>query len=176
MILRRPSSYATQDPPRRSCARRGSDPAARSTDTSSQVDGKAAPCRQTALRQAGSHENPLDAPSPTSSVERLPPAACDVPAGGSTLQTGAGARRPRGKSAATWGAESPLAALARQTPVARTRCGVLARFQQLALDEFGPATSIRGAWCSGITSASHAEGPGLNPQRVHGCDALYPAS
>ena len=26
---------------------------------------------------------------------------------------------------------------------------------------------IKGAWCSGITSASHAEGPGFNPQRVH---------
>ena len=25
----------------------------------------------------------------------------------------------------------------------------------------------RGTWCSGITSASHAEGPGLNPQCVH---------
>ena len=24
-----------------------------------------------------------------------------------------------------------------------------------------------GAWCSGITSASHAEGPGFNPQCVH---------
>ena len=24
-----------------------------------------------------------------------------------------------------------------------------------------------GTWCSGITSASHAEGPGLNPQCVH---------
>ena len=24
----------------------------------------------------------------------------------------------------------------------------------------------KGAWCRGITSASHAEGPGLNPQRV----------
>ena len=24
-----------------------------------------------------------------------------------------------------------------------------------------------GIWCSGITSASHAEGPGLNPQCVH---------
>ena len=26
-----------------------------------------------------------------------------------------------------------------------------------------------GAWCSGITSASHAEGPGFNPQCVHFC-------
>ena len=26
---------------------------------------------------------------------------------------------------------------------------------------------LLGAWCSGITSASHAEGPGLNPQCVH---------
>ena len=26
---------------------------------------------------------------------------------------------------------------------------------------------LRGTWCSGITSASHAEGPGLNPQCVH---------
>ena len=25
----------------------------------------------------------------------------------------------------------------------------------------------RGTWCSGITSASHAEGPGFNPQCVH---------
>ena len=24
----------------------------------------------------------------------------------------------------------------------------------------------RGAWCSGITSASHAEGPGFHPQRA----------
>ena len=26
---------------------------------------------------------------------------------------------------------------------------------------------FRGTWCSGITSAPHAEGPGLNPQCVH---------
>ena len=26
---------------------------------------------------------------------------------------------------------------------------------------------LRGTWCSGITSASHAEGPGFNPQCVH---------
>ena len=26
---------------------------------------------------------------------------------------------------------------------------------------------VKGTWCSGITSASHAEGPGLNPQCVH---------
>ena len=25
----------------------------------------------------------------------------------------------------------------------------------------------RGTWCSGITSSSHAEGPGFNPQCVH---------
>ena len=30
----------------------------------------------------------------------------------------------------------------------------------------------RGTWCSGITPAQHAGGPGLNPQRVH----LYGAS
>ena len=28
-------------------------------------------------------------------------------------------------------------------------------------------SSSLGTWCSGITSASHAEGPGLNPQCVH---------
>ena len=28
----------------------------------------------------------------------------------------------------------------------------------------------RGTWCSGITSASHAEGPGFNPQCVHFSD------
>ena len=27
--------------------------------------------------------------------------------------------------------------------------------------------SLKGTWCSGITSASHAEGPGFNPQCVH---------
>ena len=27
--------------------------------------------------------------------------------------------------------------------------------------------AYRGTWCSGITSAPHAEGPGLNPQCVH---------
>ena len=26
---------------------------------------------------------------------------------------------------------------------------------------------LSGTWCSGITSASHAEGPGFNPQCVH---------
>ena len=26
---------------------------------------------------------------------------------------------------------------------------------------------LKGTWCSGITSALHAEGPGLNPQCVH---------
>ena len=30
-----------------------------------------------------------------------------------------------------------------------------------------PRTHLKGLWCSGITSASHAEGPGLNPQQVH---------
>ena len=29
------------------------------------------------------------------------------------------------------------------------------------------APPLKGTWCSGITSASHAEGPGLNPQCVH---------
>ena len=28
-------------------------------------------------------------------------------------------------------------------------------------------TAITGTWCSGITSAPHAEGPGFNPQCVH---------
>ena len=28
-------------------------------------------------------------------------------------------------------------------------------------------SSQMGTWCSGITSAPHAEGPGLNPQCVH---------
>ena len=27
--------------------------------------------------------------------------------------------------------------------------------------------TVEGTWCSGITSASHAEGPGFNPQCVH---------
>ena len=26
---------------------------------------------------------------------------------------------------------------------------------------------VRGSWCSGITPAQHAGGPGLNPQTVH---------
>ena len=30
-----------------------------------------------------------------------------------------------------------------------------------------PSAHLKGLWCSGITSASHAEGPGLNPQQVH---------
>ena len=40
----------------------------------------------------------------------------------------------------------------------------------------GPCSS-KGTWCSGITPAQHAGGPGFNPQRVHvarryqrGCD------
>ena len=33
---------------------------------------------------------------------------------------------------------------------------------QLKIAGFG-----RGTWCSGITPAQHAGGPGLNPQRVH---------
>ena len=28
---------------------------------------------------------------------------------------------------------------------------------------------LKGTWCSGITPAQHAGGPGFNPQRVHGC-------
>ncbi len=31
------------------------------------------------------------------------------------------------------------------------------------------ATHNAGTWCSGITSALHAEGPGFNPQCVHNC-------
>ena len=27
---------------------------------------------------------------------------------------------------------------------------------------------FKGTWCSGITPAQHAGGPGFNPQRVHG--------
>ena len=38
---------------------------------------------------------------------------------------------------------------------------------------------LSGTWCSGITSASHAEGPGFNPQCVHfstsGEDSAVPA-
>ena len=30
-----------------------------------------------------------------------------------------------------------------------------------------------GSWCSGITPAQHAGGPGLNPQRVHLAWARY---
>ena len=30
-----------------------------------------------------------------------------------------------------------------------------------------------GTWCSGITSAPHAEGPGCNPQSVHACRELF---
>ena len=29
------------------------------------------------------------------------------------------------------------------------------------------ASSLKGLWCSGITSASHAEGPGFKPRRIH---------
>ena len=33
--------------------------------------------------------------------------------------------------------------------------------------------SLTGTWCSGITSAPHAEGPGFNPQCVHFlCEAI----
>ena len=31
------------------------------------------------------------------------------------------------------------------------------------------ATTFKGTWCSGITPAQHAGGPGFNPQRVHDC-------
>ena len=30
-----------------------------------------------------------------------------------------------------------------------------------------PCALTQGTWCSGITSAPHAEGPGFNPQCVH---------
>ena len=35
-------------------------------------------------------------------------------------------------------------------------------------NDFSFSHSPRGTWCSGITSASHAEGPGFKSQRVHG--------
>ena len=35
---------------------------------------------------------------------------------------------------------------------------------------------VKGTWCSGITSASHAEGPGLNPQCVHTTFGICPNS
>ena len=35
---------------------------------------------------------------------------------------------------------------------------------------------IKGTWCSGITSASHAEGPGFKSQCVHLCRARGPGA
>ena len=33
-------------------------------------------------------------------------------------------------------------------------------------------TTFKGTWCSGITPAQHAGGPGFNPQRVHVLEAV----
>ena len=43
------------------------------------------------------------------------------------------------------------------------------RFSNYRILQFGEVivSYVRGTWCSGITSASHAEGPGFNPQCVH---------
>ena len=48
--------------------------------------------------------------------------------------------------------------------VARSSCNMRA---QKNIHEIEPAAEAMGTWCSGITSAPHAEGPGFNPQCVH---------
>ena len=40
---------------------------------------------------------------------------------------------------------------------------------QKNIHEIEPAAEAMGTWCSGITSASHAEGPGFKSQCVHFC-------
>ena len=52
-----------------------------------------------------------------------------------------------------------LALPQRKEPLASSMLPWICRFIELF-----PCPSLRGTWCSGITSASHAEGPGLNPQ------------
>ena len=47
--------------------------------------------------------------------------------------------------------------------VARSSCNMRA---QKNIHEIEPAAEAMGTWCSGITSAPHAEGPGFNPQCV----------
>ena len=44
---------------------------------------------------------------------------------------------------------------------------VLVRQQRRHRNVTSGFVAPEGTWCSGITSASHAEGPGFNPQRVH---------
>ena len=44
---------------------------------------------------------------------------------------------------------------------------VFARFVHLCVGHTAGKGPQPGTWCSGITSASHAEGPGFNPQCVH---------
>ena len=43
------------------------------------------------------------------------------------------------------------------------------RFMWKCVRLVGFQAGVSGAWCSGITSAPHAEGPGFNPQCVHFC-------
>ena len=52
-------------------------------------------------------------------------------------------------------------------PVFDNKCGTLSLVLHKIEHTFGQGS--RGTWCSGITSASHAEGPGFNPQCVHSC-------
>ena len=48
-------------------------------------------------------------------------------------------------------------------------CKVMSLYmgQQFSIAEQGSVKGQKGSWCSGITSASHAEGPGFDPQWVH---------
>ena len=39
----------------------------------------------------------------------------------------------------------------------------------------GSPSPSKGSWCSGITPAQHAGGPGFNPQRVHICAQSTPS-
>ena len=39
--------------------------------------------------------------------------------------------------------------------------------KQVRLLEYNDQFVLKGTWCSGITPAQHAGGPGFNPQRVH---------
>ena len=55
-------------------------------------------------------------------------------------------------------------------PMAHKTIALTTELRELALNGGKVWTALflsTGTWCSGITSASHAEGPGFNPQCVH---------
>jgi hypothetical protein len=51
--------------------------------------------------------------------------------------------------------------------MAATRRGSIGLYVCTAAHAYQDAAHRKGTWCSGITPAQHAGGPGFNPQRVH---------